>query len=182
MSTDAWAIVATVGLAFIGYIVTYIQQRMQASREAKLIRVNAQLRELYGPLYSVLKANQAIWEQFSQKMWPTHGKPAYFAAGETLSNEELERWRIWMLEVFEPLNRKIEEVILNNGDLLEDDAYPKIFTEALSHIAAYRALYPKWQAGDFTQHASIIDYPAGLLAHVEPIYLMLRSRQESLMK
>ena len=182
LSTEAWATVSTIGLALIGYLATYAQQRIQANRDAKLARVNAQLRELYGPLYSVLKANQSIWEQFSQKLWPSHGKAAYFAKGESLTEQELERWRVWMLEVFEPLNQKIEQVILDNGDLVEEENFRPIFVQTLSHIAAYRALYPRWQAGDFSEHTSVVDYPSDLLAHVEPIYLRLRARQAALMR
>lgn len=178
MSTEAWAIVATIVVAFLGYLVTYLQQRMHSNREAQLARVNLQLRNLYGPLYSTLKANEAIWNEFRKKLWPQHGQGGYFVDGTT--DEEKERWRTWMLEVFEPLNARIEKAILENGDLLDSGGFPDIFIDTLAHIAAYRALYPKWRDGEFSVHTSLIDFPAGLLAAVEPEYHKLLARQSAL--
>ena len=179
MSTEAWAIVATIVLALVGYVVTYLLQRHQAERQAQLDRVNLQLRNLYGPLYSTLTANQAIWDAFRKNLWPQHGKAGYFGSGD-ITDEEKERWRVWMLEVFEPLNTRIEKVILENGDLLVDSELPQEFVDALAHIAAYRALYPKWKDGDFTVHTSLLNFPQGLLRVIEPAYRGLLQRQKEL--
>jgi len=180
MSIEALAIVVTIVLAFCGYIVTFALQRIQANREAQLARINLQLRNLYGPLYSTLKANQAIWDEFAKNLWPKHGEEGYFGDGTNTTEEEKERWRIWMLEVFEPLNARIEKVILENGDLLDGSEFPDILVDTLAHIAAYRALYPKWREGDFSYHTSLIDYPMGLLEAVEPTYLKLLQHQSEL--
>jgi hypothetical protein len=83
MSIGALAIVVTIVLAFCGYIVTFALQRIQANREAQLARINLQLRNLYGPLYSTLKANQEIWDKFAKKLWPKHGEEEYFGDGLT---------------------------------------------------------------------------------------------------
>ncbi|MCR9292384.1 MAG: hypothetical protein NXI32_06675 [bacterium] len=179
MSIEAWAIVASIALALVGYVVTFLLQRHQAQRQAELERVNLQLRNLYGPLYATFRANQAIWDAFCQKFWPAHGQATYFGSGET-TEEENERWRTWMLEVFEPLNCRVERAILENGDLLYDNELPQEFVDVLSHIASYRALYPKWKKGDFTEHVGVLNYPAGLLQIVEPAYHKLLQRQREL--
>ena len=107
-----------------------------------------------------------------------HGRASYF--GDETSNEEKERWRLWMIEVFEPLNARMEKVILENGDLLEGNRVPDVFVETLAHIAAYRALYAKWNEGDYSVHTSLIDYPTGLLAEVERTYDKLLARRKRL--
>ena len=180
MSNESIALIATIALAFCGYMVTYIIQRMHANREAQLSRVNLQLRNLYGPLYSTLKANEAIWSEFVSRLWPEHSQDGYFGDGTNVTDEEKERWRIWMLEVFEPLNSRVEKLILENGDLFEDSKFPDILVDALAHIAAYRALYPKWQEGDFSVHTSLIDFPPKLLETIEPTYRNLLARQREL--
>ncbi len=180
MKIEALAIVVTIVLAFCGYLVTYVLQRIKSNREVQLSKVNQQLRNLYGPLYSTLKANQAIWDEFHEKLWPKHGQDGYFGDGTNTTKEEEERWRIWMLEVFEPLNARIEKVILENGDLLDESKFPDILVDTLAHIAAYRALYPKWREGDFSVHTSLIDFPMGLLEAVEPTYHKLLARQRVL--
>ena len=179
LSTEAWAIVVTIAVAVSGYVVTYFMQRHQAQRQARLERINCQLRNLYGPLYSILKANQAVWNEFRDKLWPKHGHNAYFHGNNT-TDAENERWRIWMTEVFEPLNARIERIILENGDLLIDSELPQEFVDALAHIASYRALYPKWKDGDFTIHTSLINFPDGLLPIIEHAYRKLLQQQKNL--
>ena len=179
MNTEAWAIVVSVVLALLGYLVTFLAQRHQAARQAELDRVNLQLRNLYGPLYATLRANEAVWQAFCEKHWPQHGQPTYFGSGET-TDEEGAVWRTWMLEVFEPLNSRIERAILENGDLLEDSELPGEFVEVLAHIASYRALYSKWRNGDFRDHTAALNYPTGLLKVVEPTYRKLLERQRVL--
>ena len=85
-----------------------------------------------------------------------------------------------MLQVFEPLNSRIERLILENGDLFEGSRFPEIFVDALAHIAAYRALYPKWGKGDFSVHTSLIDFPPKLLDTIEPTYRNLLAKQREL--
>ncbi|QDT64187.1 hypothetical protein [Calycomorphotria hydatis] len=178
--TETIAIVVTIGLTFVGYLVTYAMQRAQSSCDAKLAHVNMQLRNLYGPLYTTLKANEAIWRKFTTEKWPAHGGDAYFGKELETTPEEKERWRLWMIEVFEPINVRIEKAIIENGDLLIDSKLSEPLINMLAHIAAYRALYPKWQAGDFTDHTSLINFPGDLLPQVEAAYQKLLKQQRAL--
>lgn len=179
MSSEASAIAGSVVLALVGYVATFLMQRNHAERQAELDRVNLQLRNLYGPLYTTLLANQAIWNAFCHTHWPSHGEASYFGSGQTTEKEK-ETWRTWMVEVFEPLNLRVERAILENGDLLDGNELPQEFVDVLAHIASYRALYRKWNDGDFSDHTSLLNYPSGLLQRVEPTYRDLLQRQRSL--
>lgn len=44
--------VVTVSLAFLGYIATYLNNLQKSRREDQLERINKQLSELYGPMFS----------------------------------------------------------------------------------------------------------------------------------
>ncbi|MER6468031.1 hypothetical protein [Streptomyces collinus] len=49
--------VVTIGLAFVGYVVTYLNGLRLTQRQERLARVNRQLSDLYGPLFALTEAN-----------------------------------------------------------------------------------------------------------------------------
>ena len=51
----------TLLVAFSGYVAKYINDLRIAQRKDKLERVNQQLRDLYGPLFSLIKASTITW-------------------------------------------------------------------------------------------------------------------------
>ena len=142
--------------------------------------MNLQLRNLYGPLYAALHANSATWDAFAANYWPAHGGASYFGGGPVTKEEE-ERWRLWMREVFAPQNTRIGQLIVENGDLVEDQQFPEAFVAVLAHIAAYRAVMKEWEGGQYDDHTSDLNSPRPeLLATVEPIYHRLRAEQSVL--
>lgn len=176
---NMWAVPITVLVAISGYLFTYLHQRHVSSKRAQLERVNSQLRDLYGPLYASLRANQSVWKAFTENYWPEHGEDGFFGDGTNTSDKEKETWRIWVIEVFEPLNARIEKSILENGDLLQDGEFPEVFVKALAHIAAYRAVYQRWREGDFSEHTSVCNFP-DLLSEIAPKYHALLDEQRRL--
>lgn len=175
-------VVFAVLIALIGWISTYFHKWHFDKKANRLDRVNRQLRELYGPLYARLMANDATWEAFWKKHRPSHGGSSYFSNNANVTDEEKALWRNWMANVFEPYNSATEEMILKNMDLLESDQIPKSFIDALAHIAAYKAVLSNWQRSDFSTHLSVNNWPSNeLLATVKPEYEKLRALQRKLM-
>ena len=165
-------------IAVGGWIFTHAQTRASASRTARLSRVNQQLRQLYGPLNALLESSDAAWGAFTSACWPKHGQAAYFAKGFETTDDEKAHWRLWMREVFHPMNARMERVITDNLDLVEGGEMPKAFVDVLAHIAAYHTVLRKWDAGDYTEHTSIINFPgAELKAVVKPVYDRLLREQ-----
>lgn len=175
------AIVISVALAVAGYVFTYFHQRGVRRVQARLERVNAQLKNLYGPLFVLTKANDAVWQKFKEECWPSHGAEGYFGEDMEVTEREKETWRIWTTAVFQPLNERIERAILDNGDLLEGGALEEKLQDLLSHIASYRATFERWERGDFSHHTALLVYPSGLLAMVEATYSELRKEQQRLL-
>jgi len=175
-------VVAAVMVAVLGWLITYFHKWYFDRRANKLDRVNRQLRELYGPLYARLMAGNSAWEAFWNKHRPVHGKNSYFEGGAQVTEKEKEVWRTWMINVFEPYNAEIENLILKNIDLLDSDKIPQSFIAALAHIAAYKAVLADWKAGDFSNHVSVNKWPSKeLLSMVEPEYAKLKSMQRGLL-
>jgi len=169
---------APILIAVGGWIFTYMNMRAHTARVARLDRVNQQLRQLYGPLNALLESSDAAWNAFTSAYWPAHGQPGYFAKGFETTDEEKARWRLWMREVFHPTNAKMEDVITRNLDLVDGGEMPKAFVDALAHISAYHAVLRKWDAGDYSEHTSVINFPsAALKAAVKPTYERLLREQ-----
>ncbi|MCA9037023.1 MAG: hypothetical protein KDA91_17930 [Planctomycetaceae bacterium] len=182
MTPDVISTLVTIGLAFTGYLFTYLHGRSVARRESQLERVNAQLRNLYGPLFALLNQSNDIWKAFTENFWPAHGQSAYFVEGQT-TDAEKSVWRVWMKTVFMPLNDKIEAVIVENADLIVGEEFPQVFKECLAHIAAYRPVIDQWAAGDFSSHTSYCNWPGDrLYSDVEKQYQQLRRTQIRLIR
>ncbi len=61
------AVVVTIGLAFVGYVVTYLNGLRLSQRQERLARVNRQLGEFYGPLYAPRTSRPcATWSSVTQ--------------------------------------------------------------------------------------------------------------------
>tara|TARA_R110001583_G_scaffold190659_1_gene355070 strand:- start:1007 stop:1570 length:564 start_codon:yes stop_codon:yes gene_type:complete len=175
-------ICVTILVALSGWLFVYLNGKATAARSARLERVNRQLRDLYGPLYARLAASNRTWSAFWDKHRPAHGRNYYFGDDVDLSEKELETWRLWMKTVFEPMNAATEEVILKNIDLLESDDIPNAFVDALAHIAAYKAVLNAWEREDYSEYASVNNWPyQELLAVVEPEIKKLRKQQKKLL-
>ncbi len=87
-----------------------------------------------------------------------------------------------MINVFHPLNEKVEAIIIENIHLIEGDEIPKAFTQALSHVSAYRAVIAQWESGDYSEHVSVNNWPAkGLMESVKPVFEELTKKQSKLL-
>lgn len=171
----------TIVVATFGWVFTYVHASYRSRKEARLELVNAKLRLLYGPLYSRLLAGSEAWDAFYNSKWPKHGQSGYFTDGFPLSEEEMATWRHWMTHVFHPLNKRLEATIVEHVDLIEGDDLPKVFTDVLAHIHVYDAVLRSWEKGDFSEHTSIINFPADeMMKAVEPVFFELRDEQKKL--
>ncbi|MFA0307640.1 hypothetical protein AB4543_17305 [Vibrio splendidus] len=169
-------------IAVSGWVITYIHKWYFDKKSNQLDRVNRQLKELYGPLYVRLIASQETWDAFIKKHKPAHGKKNYFGTNLEVTDREKEVWRNWMTNVFEPINAKTEEVILNNIDLLDSNEIPEAFVKALAHISAYKAVLADWEKGKFETHVSVNNWPSQeLLLVVKPEYEKLKAKQNMLL-
>lgn len=174
--------VISILIATAGWYVTYTNKRKHDSHLAQLDRVNRQLRELYGPLYIGLEASNRTWNAFWKKYRPSHGKNQYFDPTVEVTDEEKKVWRNWMEHVFEPMNTRVEEILINNIDLVESDSIPDSFKDALAHVAAYRVILAQWKDSDFSEHVSVNNWPNNeLIESVKPVYEELRTKQRELL-
>lgn len=172
-----------VGIAVAGWLIAHFSRLHFEKRTAQLVRVNEQLEYLYGPLMATLTASHETWVSFTKHHWPSHGMQSYFGQGEDqLSEVELQKWRTWMVNVFHPLNEKVESTIIDNIHLIDGDEIPEAFTQALSHVGAYRAVIAQWESEDYSEHISVNNWPTeGLMDYVKPVFEELTLKQSKLL-
>lgn len=176
MTHQAWALVASILLAFAGYLATYANNRLLTRRRERLELVNKRLNDFYGPLYIATTVGSTAYDALVQKLKrendPNLRNP--------LTEKEYAEWRIWVSNVFMPLNEQCERILLAHAYLMVEHEVPTCILEFVTHVAAYRAVVAKWAAGDYGEWDSIIDYPESLHEYAKSMYIDLKTEQLSL--
>ena len=174
LTTGAAAVVA-----FAGYWAKYLNDLTIARRKDRLERVSRQLSELYGPLYAHLCASDAAWKAFFDAYSPG---PRSFWGDKVPTEEQAAAFRLWMTSVFMPMNTAMVDAFTQHADLIDEDEMPKCLLDLAAHVAAYRAVLKSWEAGDFSTHTSLLNFPAAALeSYLAPAYRRLKRRQLELL-
>lgn len=156
----------------------YLNSVRLEQKKARLAFVSEQLKSLYGPLYSLSQASMAAWTAFR-----THHRPTgvFFDPANPPSPTELEEWRRWMKLVFTPMNERMVGAIVGHADLIAEPRMPASFLALIAHVEAYRVVLARWDAGDFSQNTSVINFPETLNDDVEQSFNALKDVQARLM-
>jgi hypothetical protein len=171
-------LIVTILLALIGYFATYFNNLRIAERKDRLDRINRQLSELYGPLLALIYSSQASWEVFRTRHRPNI---SFFKGDPPPSEADLAAWRLWMSEVFMPLNLQMEKVITEHADLLDELEMPQCFLDLCAHVSSYKAVLKKWEMGDFSEHKAVIKFPKEILEYTTKTYQQLKFEQTKLL-
>jgi len=175
------AIIVGVAIAVIPAVVGFILSFVDGIRKDKLAFTNNQIEKLYGPLHALAQANDATWSQFGvSERAPNWNNP---------SKEQITFWRVWMRNVLQPMNVKIEKTIVDNSQLVVGDEFPGAFRNIIAHTEAYNALISTWRESDIAdlsrytnklENTVALVYPDDFDRCVGPIYTALKMRQEAL--
>ena len=145
------AAVFTIVLAFAGYLVTFMSNRMMARRADRLRLVNQRLNEFYGPLYVATVAGNIAYNSLLKKQGKTQCHP--------IRDEDLKEWMLWMTTIFMPLNNVREKIIIENAHLIVEEQMPQCLLDFVTHVVGYKALLSKWAEGDYSERRSMIGWP-----------------------
>src|SRR5438093_1214671 len=104
--------------AVIAVFVKYIIDLRIVRRNDRLARLNEQLKNLYGPLLACVSASETTWLKFGSTWNPP--RQHFWRDDIPLTPQEIERWRLYIGEVFMPINIRAENAILQNMHLLEE--------------------------------------------------------------
>ena len=138
-------LIVTIFLALLGYIVTYVNNLRLVKRADKLKFVTAQIDELYGPLYVITQAGQILYQALQAKSLRQSRTVTDDDSPEP--SEAVSDWRIWIEDVFQPLNEQLEHVIINKAHLIIEKEMPNCLLRFLAHSAGYKAVIKKMENG-----------------------------------
>jgi hypothetical protein len=144
-----------------GAMLLYLYTRRLERRKARLERLNAQLREFYGPFYAIFEATRIAHIRFVSTLRP--GSTTLFAPDvPPLNVGELRLWRLWAMSTHQHRSTPAYEVIINKAHLLIEDEMPQCLLDFCAHKARYDVVIERWKQGDYTEHLSAV---RGLLGH-----------------
>ena len=158
-------------LAFLGYIATYLNNLQLSRRKDRLERINKQLSELYGPMFSLTHASSIAWKWFKEA----------HPVDERNKENSLKEWRLWMSVVFMPQNEKLYDIILNKSDLLIETAMPQTLLDFCAHTVAMQAVLEKWKNQDYSEHYPVARYPRDIEQYARESYTQLKAEQSRLL-
>ena len=147
----------------LGFLANEFWKRRQEWRALRVARLEAEIRDLYAPLYSDLLASEAIWSGFRGVFWPAHGGQGYDPDSDRTTDDEREAWRRAVVDTFMPINERIEARLLAQAHLIGLSGMPAPFQAFLVHVAGYRVLIGAWSRGDFRRHASLNNFPVEMI-------------------
>jgi hypothetical protein len=158
MSNALVGATAAILVAVLAASLSYAQARRLQRRQARLSRLNAQLEELYGPLYATLEASHIAYSRLLDTLRP--GQSTLFDPDALPpSDEELRIFRRWVEVVSHPRAIRAYEIIISKAHLLIEDEMPRCLLQFLAHKAGYDVLTQRWKEGDFSEHLSVVRHP-----------------------
>jgi hypothetical protein len=167
------AAILTIVLAFAGYLVTFLGNRMITVRADRLRLVDQRINQFYGPLYVATVAGNIAYNSLLQKQGKTHCHP--------IRDEDLKEWVLWMTTIFMPLNDIREKIIIENAHLIVEEQMPQCLLDFVTHVVGYKALLAKWAEGNYAERRSMIGWPPDFDAYVERSYHALKAEQTRLL-
>jgi hypothetical protein len=167
------AAILTIVLAFAGYLVTFLGNRMMTVRADRLRLVDQRINEFYGPLYVATVAGNIAYHSLLKKQGKTHCHP--------IRDEDLKEWVLWMTTIFMPLNDIREKIIIENAHLIVEEQMPQCLLDFVTHVVGYKALLAKWAEGNYTERRSMIGWPPDFDVYVERSYQALKAEQTRLL-
>lgn len=182
MSTEMMALVlsalgllVTVVLAVVGYFATYYYNLQLTKKQHQLELVNRRISDFYGPLYvsseMSMTAFNAVLQQFGRE------RTLFYDADRPPTTEELAEWRLWVEQVFSPINEFREKLILEKAYLIREKEMPTCLLDFVTHVSSYKPLLKKWADEDFVCHSPLIDFPEELDKYAAESYEELKAEQ-----
>ncbi len=144
---EAAVITASVSVvvAVLVFLLNQRSQLLQERRQARLTRINAQLRELYGPLHALVDVNERVWAELGRTQLPP---PDERLSVRTLPPQAADNWRRWFRSTLMPTNLRMRELIIKHADLLIEPEFPKPLQDFCAHVTSYEVLLGADESGE----------------------------------
>jgi hypothetical protein len=158
MHSSLIAAAAAILTAILAAVLSYAYGHRLQRRKARLDRLNAQLEQLYGPLYATLEASRIAYRRFLDQMRP--GSASLFDPnGSPPTKSQLRLFRQWVETVSHPRAVHAFDLITSRAHLLIESEMPECLLQFLAHKSGYDVLTRRWKERDFSEHLSVVRDP-----------------------
>ncbi len=182
MQTALITSTASVIAVVLGFITTYLLNRRMERQRNQLARVNAQLSQLYGPIYAITQSSGIAFREFTNRYDPMRLFDNPDADSDPrITDMQKASYRKWLGTVFQPNNKKILEILLTKTDLLIDGDMPASALTFFAHVAGYDVILQDWESGDLSSLFSLVDYPEEFSLYISKAYKALQEKQSRLL-
>ena len=181
MSFDAISLVLAAVLGFVGYFITYWHNLRLSKRSEQLGYINRQISEFYGPLFVLTQTGERAYRTLLYKLGGEERTRVFGDPNFPVTEEDVKEWRLWVENVFMPINLQIERVIVGKAYLLREEEMPACLLEFITHVAGYKVVLRKWQEGDFSENDSF-RFPTRLYDYARDSYRELKAQQLRLIR
>jgi hypothetical protein len=159
-------------VALLGYWLTKRNQLELTRWRERLDLINSRLNTFYGPLYVLSEVGFMAYKTLIDKM----GGEEVFRK-EPIDDSVLREWQIWVENIFIPLNKTSEDLIIQNAHLIREEEFPESLFLFIMHASLYKAMLAKWKQGDYREYLPKIDYPFELREYATKSYRELKHEQ-----
>lgn len=184
MGLVSTALTIALVVAAFGAASAYLNGLRLDQRRDRIERTSRQLGELYGPLLALMSVTATSSDLLFAWFGPDvllrpNGQVGWQPTN--LSKEHAAIWRLWVVEVFMPANRRMVEVITTKADLLEESEMPTVLLTVCAHVASFEPLLKRWEANDFRDHVALIGFPPEALVEITSTFGIIKARQARLL-
>ena len=177
MTVAVFTASASVMVAVLAFVLNQWGQARGERRQARLERVNAQLRNLYGPLKALTDSNEAVWRAMRASYLPDE---RIRRSGVASNEQDRREWNGWLTHALMPTNRQMRNLIVQNAHLLIEQELPEPLRTFCAHVAALEVELARGAAEVPTEPA-LIHHPGPRLAeYLDVAYASLKREQERL--
>lgn len=163
---------ASIVVAVLVFTLNQSAQVRHERRQARLARVNSQLRALYGPLHALVDVNERIWEALRE----SHLPPRVDRRPEVGTED----WRRWREHALMPANRRMRDLIIEHADLLVEPEVPKPLRDFCAHVTSLEIVMAAEVEG--LKECALISHPgATFIAYVRNTFVFLKKEQHQLL-
>jgi len=180
MATAVITASASVIVAVLVFLLNRQHQYQFERRQALLARVNAQVRELYGPLHALVRVNELVWKSLRDKsVIPASDERT--DAGR-LGKRELGAWKAWLSHSLMPANVKMRDLILQHADLIIEAEMPGPLLDFCAHVSAYEVLLLSEAESGLPAGSRLIGHPGdAYVDYVDHSFAALKAEQARLL-
>lgn len=152
------AILIPLFLSLAAWLSSFVFTTFDDKRKGRLVSVRAQIVDLYGPMYTLSAAHDAVWSQLGSTYKPD------FSGSADIPPEQITNWRTVLQKVIQPLSAQMEETFLSSKQLIRCSSIRDELHQFIAYAEAVKVVTSGWTDSNLkdtsnARNVPVIAYP-----------------------